>query len=150
MPNTKISIASDHGGRLLKYKLSLCLSEKAFEIIDHGVGVDDTTSVDYPDFARKVALDVSSKKAWRGLLICGTGIGMSLAANRVKGVRATLVWDEYTAAMSRAHNNSNILVMGERTLNHDRALDYLNIWLETQFDSRHQRRLDKIETLCTS
>ena len=141
----KIGIASDHGGRILKQEVVEFLKTLDVEVHDFGVPIDDASSVDYPDFAEQLARDVSDKKLERGILICGTGIGMSIAANKVPGVRATLVWDEFTAKMSRLHNNSNVLCLGERVLNHTRALDFVRLWVETEFEgSRHQRRLDKI------
>lgn len=146
--STSIAIASDHGGRELKHLVTELLKSQNIEVIDFGVAKDDGTSVDYPDYAEKVAQCVSSNEADRGILICGTGIGMSIAANKVSGIRATLVWDEFTAKMSREHNDSNILCLGERVLNHHRALDFVKLWLDTEFGgSRHQRRLDKIKAL---
>ena len=147
MEKTTISIASDHGGRLLKNAVIKHLEASSWTLLDHGVDVDEEVSVDYPDYATKVAEDLMNGVAERGMLICGTGIGMSIAANKFPGIRATLVWDEFTARMSRAHNNSNILVLGERVLNHDRALDLVDIWLSTKFEARHQARLDKVESL---
>ena len=147
MEKTTISIASDHGGRLLKNAVIKHLEASSWTLLDHGVDVDAGVSVDYPDYAAKVAEDLMKGVAERGILICGTGIGMSLAANKFPGIRATLVWDEFTARMSRAHNNSNILILGERVLNHDRALDLVDIWLRTEFEARHQARLDKVESL---
>ena len=142
----KIYLASDHGGVILKDKLVNHLKSKNVEVIDLGPEVGN--SVDYPDYADKLCNAVLESNNSRGVLICGTGIGMSIAANKVKDIRATLVWNEFTAKMSREHNNSNVLVMGERVLNHDRALDYADIWLTTDFGGeRHQRRLDKISAL---
>ncbi|WP_132324155.1 ribose 5-phosphate isomerase B [Pseudobacteriovorax antillogorgiicola] len=146
----KIGIASDHGGRELKHLVVEFLDSQNIEVQDYGVARDDATSVDYPDYAEKLAKDVAAGKCERGILICGTGIGMSIAANKVAGIRATLVWDDFTAKMSRLHNNSNVLCLGERVLNHHRALDLVQIWLEASFEgSRHQRRLDKISALET-
>ena len=142
----KIFLASDHGGVILKDKVLNHLKDRNIEVLDLGPEVG--TSVDYPDYAEKLCTSVRENKGSRGILICGTGIGMSISANKINGIRATLVWDEFTAKMSREHNDSNVLVMGERVLNHDRALDYTDIWLETKFGGdRHQRRLDKISTL---
>ena len=144
----RIGIASDHGGRELKKHIIEYLKSNQYDVIDYGVPVDDSTSVDYPDYAEKLSQDISKQELSRGILICGTGIGMSIAANKVPGIRATLVWDEFTAKMSRAHNDSNVLCLGERVLNHYRAVDFVKLWLETEFEgSRHQRRLDKITAL---
>ena len=144
-----ICIASDHGGRILKARVISFLKDSFYSVKDFGVATDESESVDYPDFAAKVAKGVSDGEYDRGILICGTGIGMSMAANRFEGIRATLVWDEFTAKASREHNFSNVLCLGERVLNHDRALDLVRIWLDTPPDTggRHQRRLDKIEQL---
>ena len=144
----KVAIASDHGGRQLKAKVIAFLESKGIKVSDFGVPTQDDRSVDYPDYAAKVSQAVASGDAPRGILICGTGIGMSIAANKFAGIRATLVTDEFTARMSREHNDSNVLCLGERVLNHDRAIDLVQIWLETTFaDGRHQSRLDKIQNL---
>jgi ribose 5-phosphate isomerase B len=144
----RIGIASDHGGRVLKEKVSQYLRSLGHEVVDFGVPVDDADSVDYPDYAQTLAKEVSLGQIPRGILICGTGIGMSIAANKISGIRAALVWDEFTARMARLHNDANILCLGERVLNHDRALDYLHIWLKSEFEGkRHQTRLDKIRAL---
>lgn len=142
-----IAIGCDHGGFELKEQIKIWLAEKNLAVED--MGCRDLQSVDYPDFARKVAEAVSEKKAERGILICGTGIGMSIAANRVRGVRATLVHDGFTARMSRMHNDSNVLCLGARVLGVEIARDCLEVWLETDFEGdRHQGRLNKIEDLC--
>ncbi len=144
----RIGIASDHGGRVLKEKVSQYLRSLGYQVVDFGVPVDDADSVDCPDYAQTLATEVSLGQLPRGILICGSGIGMSIAANKISGIRAALVWDEFTARMSRLHNDANILCLGERVLNHDRALDYLHIWLKTEFEGkRHQTRLDKIRAL---
>jgi ribose 5-phosphate isomerase B len=143
-----IGIASDHGGRDLRLHISHYLKTLGYEVRDFGVEEGVAGSVDYPDYAGLLAESISSQKLTRGILVCGTGIGMSIAANKFPGVRAALVWDEYTAHMSRLHNNANILCLGARVLNHDRALDLVKVWLETPFEgSRHQSRLDKIEAI---
>lgn len=144
----RIGIASDHGGRVLKEKVSQYLRSLGHQVIDFGVPLDAAQSVDYPDFAAVLAKEVSQGQIPRGILICGTGIGMSIAANKIPGVRAALVWDEFTARMSKAHNNANIICLGERVLNHDRSLEFVRIWLNSEFEgSRHQSRLDKIRAL---
>ena len=138
-----IILASDHGGLELKDAIKAYLT-------DHGIAVRDLgtmngESVDYPDYAEKVARAIARGEVDRGVLICGTGIGMSIVANKFPGVRAALISDEFTAQMSKEHNNANIIVMGGRVLERDRALAMLRIWLETPFEGgRHQRRLDKI------
>jgi len=110
------------------------------------VGTYSEKSVDYPDFGKKVARKVSDGRFERGILICGTGIGMSMVANRFKGVRAALANDLFSAIMSRRHNNANILVMGGRLIGDTLALQLVDAWLETPFDGGvHQRRLDKLD-----
>ncbi len=142
----KVAIASDHGGIELKKFILERLSE--LEIDFENFGTDSGDSVDYPDYARKVIEALSGKDFNRGILICGTGIGMSIAANRVEGIRATLCHDGYTARMSRRHNNSNLLVLGGRVTGRDVAGDILDIWLNTEFEGgRHSRRLNKIEDI---
>lgn len=140
-----IGIASDHGGKNLKRKVREFLLAKGYEVKDYGVAEDSDLSVDYPDYASSLAEDISKKKLPLGILICGTGIGMSISANKVPNVRAALVWDEFTAQMSKEHNNAQILCLGERVLDHEKALKYVEIWLKTEFGGeRHQKRLDKI------
>ena len=136
-------LASDHGGLELKAAIRNYLGTQGIEVRDLGTMNGD--SVDYPDYAEKVARAISSGKADRGILVCGTGIGMSIVANKFPGVRAALISDEFSARMSKEHNNANIIVMGGRILEPERALAMLRIWLETPFEGgRHQRRLDKI------
>lgn len=143
----KIAIASDHAGVDLKKEVISFLKSKysdKFKVLD--MGPDNGDSVDYPDYASKVAESVSKDEVGRGILICGTGIGMSITANKFNGVRATLVHDSDTAKMSREHNDSNILVLGARVLSNDKAIEIVDIWLKTEFEGgRHQRRLDKIK-----
>lgn len=144
----RIGIASDHGGRVLKEKVSQFLRSLGLEVVDFGVPVDAAQSVDYPDYAASLAQEVSQGHLPRGILICGTGIGMSIAANKIPHIRAALVWDEFTARMCKQHNNANIICLGERVLNHDRAIEFVRLWLHTEFEgSRHQTRLDKISAL---
>ena len=141
----KIIIGSDHAGFDLKekYKKLLC-GELAYEVTD--VGAYSTDSVDYPDIARKVAEAVSSGEFERGVLICGSGIGMSIAANRFKGVNAALCHDIFTAEMCRRHNNANILVVGARVTGDGLALEMLKVYLKTEFEGgRHKMRVDKID-----
>ena len=142
----KFVIASDHGGLELKEAVSACLQEQGVEIVDLGTMNDD--SVDYPDYGIKVARAVSTGEADKGILICGTGIGMSIVANKFPGIRAALITDDFTAQMSKEHNNANIIVMGGRILTTEQAQKMVKIWLETVYEGgRHQRRLDKIASL---
>ena len=127
MQGELIGIASDHGGRELKKRVLAYLQEKNLEFKDYGVHPEQSGSVDYPDYGGPVAAAVSSGKLARGILICGTGIGMCITANKHPRVRAVSVWDEFTARVTRQHNNANIICLGERVLNHDRALDCLDI-----------------------
>jgi ribose 5-phosphate isomerase B len=139
-------IACDHGGIELKDTISTYLAERGIEVKD--LGTISPESVDYPDFGEKVARSVSRGEADQGILVCGTGIGMSIVANKFPGVRAALVTDEFTAQMSREHNDANILVMGGRVLTAEQARKMVGIWLDTPFEGgRHQRRLDKISEI---
>lgn len=136
-------IASDHGGFELKQVVVKHLSDQGVEVDD--LGVNNLNSVDYPDYAALVAGPISRATAEQGILICGTGIGMSIAANKYPGVRAALVHDEFTAQMAREHNNANILVMGGRVLDPDLACRMVDLWLQDKFaGGRHQNRLNKI------
>lgn len=144
----KIAMASDHGGIHLKEHLKAYLENKGIEVVDHGTYTEE--SCDYPDFAEKLCLDITSGKsgADRGILICGTGIGISIAANKCKGIRAALCADVFSAKMSREHNNANVLCMGERTTGVGLAEMITDVWLETEFaGGRHARRVDKIMAL---
>ena len=142
----KIAIGSDHGGYALKEKVYQSLLADGWEITDFGT--DSEESCDYPIFAQKVAEAVASGEYDRGILLCGTGIGISIAANKVAGIRCALVSDCYSARVAREHNNSNILAMGGRVLGIAIALDIVNIWLKSDFDGgRHQRRVDQITAL---
>ena len=140
-----IYVGSDHAGYDLKLQVLEHLHAAGIATFDCGPA-DGTTSVDYPDFAEGVAKEVVSK-GQQAILICGTGIGMSMAANKVPGIRAALAHDEYTAQMSREHNNANILVLGARVLEGDSALKMVDAWLHGEFEERHQRRLDKLANL---
>jgi ribose 5-phosphate isomerase B len=144
----KIGIASDHAGKELKQLVADFVRMKNYDVIDYGVATDTDKSVDYPDYAAILASDISTGKVERGILICGTGIGMSITANKFPGVRAGLVWDEFTARMSRAHNDTNVICLGSRVLNPHRATEFVNIWLDTVFEgNRHKTRLDKIREI---
>ncbi len=138
-----IALAGDHGGYELKMTLKTFLLEKDYEVLD--LGCDGVDSVDYPDFAHALADAIKENKASRGVLVCGSGIGISIAANRHAHIRAALVHDRLTAELSRQHNNSNVIVMGGRTIGPDVAKDCLNTFLNTEFEGgRHQRRIDKM------
>ncbi|MCD6138993.1 MAG: ribose 5-phosphate isomerase B [Deltaproteobacteria bacterium] len=140
----KIIVGSDHAGYSMKEKVKTFLQDRGIMVED--VGTYGEESVDYPDFGKKVARKVSDGRFERGILICGTGIGMSMVANRFKGVRAALANDLFSAIMSRRHNNANILVMGGRLIGDTLALQLVDAWLETPFDGGvHQRRLDKLD-----
>jgi len=142
----KIALGSDHAGFELKEDLRAFLAERQVEVLD--LGAFGEAPVDYPDVAMKVAEKVSGGEVERGLLICGTGIGMSIVANRFAGVRAALCHDPYTARISREHNNANLLALGGRLIGKGLAREILKVWLETEFQGgRHQKRLDKITGL---
>jgi ribose 5-phosphate isomerase B len=142
----KIAIASDHAGFGLKSRILRYLAEKTLETSDLGPAGRD--SVDYPDYAVSVAKSVSQGQSDRGILICGTGIGMSIAANKIPGIRAALCHDVLTAEVSRRHNDANILVLGERVLAEETALQIVEAWLHSGFDAgRHQKRIEKIEAI---
>ena len=142
----KIAIASDHGGFNLKENIIAFLLKKGLEI--DNLGAHSTDSVDYPDYGIKLAQAITDKKFVRGILICGTGVGMSIVVNRFPGIRGTLCSDVYTAKMCREHNDSNILIMGGRVIEVSLAIEILETWLNTEFEGgRHQRRLDKIKNI---
>ncbi len=141
-----IAIASDHGGLGLKTAIVEKLQQRNIAYVDHGTHKQD--SVDYPDYAALVAKAVTSGAAEAGILICGTGIGMSIAANKFPGIRAALVHDEFTAQMAREHNNANILVLGGRLLSPEQGQKLVEVWLDADYEGgRHQNRLDKIAAL---
>jgi ribose 5-phosphate isomerase B len=142
----KISLGSDHAGFELKEDLRGYLAEQKVEGID--LGVYNEEPVDYPDIGASVAQKVSRGEVDRGILICGSGIGMSIVANRFPGVRAALCHDLYTARISREHNDANLLILGGRLIGKGLAREILKVWLETGFQGgRHQRRLEKIRAL---
>jgi ribose 5-phosphate isomerase B len=141
-----IAIGSDHAGLDLKTDVIALLKEFGHEFTDYGT--DTPQSVDYPDFGEKVAMDVSTGKSDRGILICGTGIGMSIVANKFRNIRAALCNDLFSAKMSRLHNNANILVMGGRIIGKDLAKEIVRTWIDTPFDGgRHVNRLKKISLI---
>ena len=139
----KIAIGSDHGGYELKELVIGYLQSNGHEVVN--CGCDSHDSVDYPDFAEKVCFEVRSGVCEGGILICGTGIGMSIAANRNLDIRAALCHEGFTARMSREHNNANVLCIGARVIGIEVALDIVRIWVNTEFaGGRHQTRLDKL------
>ncbi len=146
----KIAIASDHGGYELKEFLKKYIVEKyeeeGFEVID--LGTHSEESVDYPVYGKACGEAVASGTADRGIVCCGTGIGISIAANKVKGVRCALCTDIHMAVMTRKHNDSNILALGGRTIKQEYALEVLNAWLTTKFEGgRHQKRVDMLDAM---
>ena len=142
----KIGIGCDHAGLELKLEIISVLNDKGIECIDYGT--NGPQSVDYPDFGEKVSEAVSTGKIDRGILICGTGIGMSIVANKFPGVRASLCNDLFAARMSRLHNDANILVMGGRVIGKDLAKEIVRVWFSTDFEAgRHTNRLGKIVTI---
>jgi ribose 5-phosphate isomerase B len=142
----RIALASDHAGFPLKRALSERLANDGHDVED--CGCFDEQSCDYPDFAAPAARRVGGGAVDRAILVCGTGIGMCMTANRIPGVRAALVHDAFTARMAREHNDSNVLCLGARVLEADRALDLVHLWLTTDFaGGRHSRRVDKINAL---
>ena len=139
----RIALGADHAGFELKQKIKTVLQQQGFQVDDRGTL--STDSVDYPDFARAVGEEVARRQADRGILVCGSGIGMAMAANKVPGVRAANVTSEYEAQMSREHNDANVLALGARILDEATALKIVDRWLQTEFaGGRHQRRVDKI------
>ena len=143
MSSKKIAIAADHAGYDLKRALKQRLEDDGFDVVD--LGTDDTESVDYPDFANVLAREVADGKSARGVLLCGSGIGMSIAANRFSGIRAALVHDEEDARLARQHNDANVLVLGARRITQGQAEDCLKTFLSTPFEGgRHQRRVQKM------
>ena len=145
----KIALASDHGGFDLKESVIAHLLNTGWEVDDLGPHTGD--SVDYPDYGIKLAEAVAEKRVQRGIVICGTGIGMSIVVNRYPGIRGTLCSDVFTAKLCREHNDSNILIMGGRVIGKGLAAEIVNTWLNTPFEGgRHQRRLDKINQIDAS
>ncbi len=143
----RIAIGSDHAGFDLKEWLKTRLEEAGYECSDFGTYTPQ--SCDYPDFASAVAQSVVRGECETGIVICGTGIGSAIAANKVPGVRCALCWNEYTARMARSHNDANVLALGARVIGNELAWEIVRVWLETPFsgEERHQRRLDKVAAL---
>ncbi len=142
----RVAVASDHGGYALKKELLASLSDLSVEFVDFGCDSED--AVDYPDYASVVARKVAKAEFDVGILLCGTGLGMAITANKVPGIRAVTVHDAFSAKATRAHNNSNILAMGGRVIGPGAADTIARIFLSTPFEGgRHQRRLDKVKDL---
>jgi len=139
----KIAIGCDHGGLEHKNAIAEHLRERGFEVVDFGIY--EQVSVDYPEIALKVANSIVSGECERGILVCGTGIGMSLAANKVKGIRAAACSEHFSAKYTRLHNNSNILCLGGRVIGVGTALELVDLFVDTEFEGgRHQRRVDMV------
>ncbi len=143
MSKIRLAIASDHAGTELKKYLKQELKEAEFT----DFGTEGSESVDYPDFAEKACRAVLDGKCDRAILVCGTGLGMSIAANKIKGIRAAHVESIFTAQMSAEHNQANVICLGERVTGTTNALAMVRAWLNAKFESRHQRRVDKITAL---
>jgi len=142
----KIAIGADHAGFAAKEEIKSVIKALGHQIVDAGPASD--ASVDYPDFAEKVARAVVNQEAYRGVLICGTGIGMSIAANKVRGIRAAVITDEKTADLSRRHNDANVFCAGARITPVVKIAESLKVWLQTPFEGgRHQNRVGKISAI---
>lgn len=142
----KIALAADHGGFELKEKIKEHLQQKGIEFLD--LGCNTEASVDYPDYGRACGEAVMRGDAERGIVVCGTGIGISIAANKVKGIRCALCTSLFMAEMSRKHNNANMLALGGRILETELALSIVDTWLTTEFEGgRHQRRVDLLDCM---
>ncbi len=139
----RIALGADHAGYQLKDQIKQHLEQQGISVRDEGTSSPE--SVDYPDYARAVAHDVSAQRADLGILVCGSGIGMAITANKVDGIRAANVSTEYEAQMSREHNNANVLALGARIISAEEAFRIVDKWLATQFaGGRHERRVEKI------
>lgn len=144
MEKLNIAIGADHGGYILKEKIINFLKKENYEIKDFGTNTPE--SVDYPIIAKTISNEITIGNFDRGILICGTGLGMSIAANKVKGIRAIACSDTCSAHFSRAHNNANVLCLGERIIGEELAKDICKIWLETDFEAgRHLTRINMFE-----
>ena len=140
----KIALAADHGGYQMKNLIAQNLKNQGFDVQD--LGTNSEESVDYPDFAQCVVQEILDKKAELGILVCGTGIGISIAANRHKGIRAALLYDDYVAQVAREHNNANILCFGGRTMKIEDVMRRIDIFLNAKYEGgRHDRRLCKLD-----
>ena len=142
----KIVLGSDHGGFYLKEEIAKWLEARSIEVVD--VGAYNTDSVDYPDISAKAAKEILEGRCERGILVCGTGIGIGIAANKIDGIRAALCHDVYSARKSREHNDANILTLGERVVGIGAALLVVEEWLKAEFEGgRHEKRVAKIKEL---
>ncbi len=142
----KLALGCDHAGVSEKAMIKSWLEDNGYETIDHGPFTED--SVDYPDYAHKVALSVANQEADQGILLCGSGVGVSIAANKVKGIRAALVYNTEIASLARQHNNANIMCLPARFMNESEIKGCLKNWFEASFEGgRHQRRVDKLEAV---
>lgn len=142
----KIGLASDHGGYNLKEEIKKYLNEKNYEVVDFGT--HSLESVDYPDYALTIGEAIYNKELESGIICCGTGIGISIAANKIPGIRCAVVSDTFSAKMSKAHNNANILALGERVLGKGLALEIVESWLGAEFEGdRHSTRIQKISDI---
>lgn len=139
-----IALGCDHGGLEIKNAIIEDLKKKGIEFID--LGTNTTDSVDYPVYAKAVCAEVISGRCEKGILCCGTGIGMSIAANKVKGIRAAVLSDSFSAEMTRKHNNSNVLCLGGRVIDSEKAVELANIFISTEFEGgRHEKRVAMLE-----
>ncbi len=139
----KISISSDHAGFKLKEKIKKNLIKKKIQVVD--LGPKSEQSVDYPDFAKKIARNVSSKKTKVGILVCGSGTGMAMSANKFKKIRAAVCYNKASTRLSRQHNNANIIALGSRLTKNSNAIKLVNVFLSTKFEGgRHLRRVKKV------
>ena len=139
-----IALGCDHGGLEIKNAIIEDLKKKGIEFID--LGTNTTESVDYPVYAKAVCAEVVSGRCDKGILCCGTGIGMSIAANKVKGIRAAVLSDSFSAEMTRKHNNSNVLCLGGRVIDSEKAVELANIFISTEFEGgRHEKRVAMLE-----
>jgi len=144
----QVIVGSDHGGYELKSELLERLKTLYGDIHFKDVGVHANDRVDYPDYADMVVDQIQGKEGSLGILMCGTGIGISMRANRFRGIRAALVWDAFTAEMAKAHNNANILCLGGRSIDVDTAVHCVKVWLETEYEGgRHDQRLAKLDQM---
>ena len=143
----KIAVACDHGGIVLKQVLLRYLNENGYEVEDYGT--DSCDSCDYPDYALPCAQAVARGEAQRGIVLCGTGIGVSITANKVKGIRCALCSDPLSARLTREHNDSNMLAMGQRIIGSELAKEIVHVWLSTPFSEgeRHKKRIAKITAI---
>lgn len=141
----RVAIGSDHGGYELKEKIKSYLNSQNVSVVDYGTNSSDP--VDYPDFGEKVGHAITQGDFDFGIVLCGTGIGISIAANKVKGVRAALVYDDTTARLAKEHNNANIIALGGRTTTYEQAISIINTFSQATYEKRHQKRLDKIKNI---